>query len=32
VKGCALEHTIERALKMSMGFGGVNSAVCLERL
>jgi malonyl-ACP decarboxylase len=25
-------HTIERALKMSMGFGGVNSALCVERM
>lgn len=28
----ALDHTIERALKMSMGFSGVNSALCLQRI
>jgi malonyl-ACP decarboxylase len=27
-----VQHTIERSLKMSMGFGGVNSALCLERI
>ena len=25
-------HTIKRALKMSMGFGGINTALCLENL
>ncbi len=28
----AVPHAIQRALKMSMGFSGVNSALCLERL
>ena len=27
----AVDHTIERALNMSMGFGGINTAVCLQR-
>jgi malonyl-ACP decarboxylase len=26
-----VDHAIERALNMSMGFGGINTAVCLER-
>ena len=29
--GC-VPHTIKRGLKMSMGFGGVNSALCVERI
>ena len=28
----AVEHTMTNALKMSMGFGGVNTAVCLHRV
>ena len=32
VRGAAVRHNIRRALKMSMGFGGINSAVCLERI
>jgi malonyl-ACP decarboxylase len=32
VRQHAMDHTIARALKMSMGFGGVNSALCLERV
>lgn len=31
VRGEAQTHRIERALNMSMGFGGVNTAVCLHR-
>lgn len=27
----AIGHRIERALNMSMGFGGINTAVCLQR-
>lgn len=27
----AVSHTIENALNLSMGFGGVNTAVCLQR-
>lgn len=27
----AVDHTVERALNMSMGFGGINTAVCLQR-
>lgn len=27
-----LDHSIQRALKMSMGFSGVNSALCVERV
>lgn len=27
----AVDHAVERALNMSMGFGGINTAVCLER-
>ena len=26
-----VDHAIERALNMSMGFGGINTAVCLQR-
>lgn len=26
-----VDHVVERALNMSMGFGGINTAVCLER-
>ncbi len=32
VRQKAVPHAIQRALKMSMGFSGVNSALCLERL
>jgi malonyl-ACP decarboxylase len=32
VRHSPVSHTIVRALKMSMGFGGINSAVCLERI
>jgi malonyl-ACP decarboxylase len=32
VRHRSVHHTIERGLKMSMGFGGVNSALCLERI
>jgi malonyl-ACP decarboxylase len=32
VRHRSVHHTIRRALKMSMGFGGVNSALCLERI
>jgi malonyl-ACP decarboxylase len=28
----AVPHTIERALKLSMGFGGINTAICLQRI
>jgi malonyl-ACP decarboxylase len=31
VRGQAVSHPIENALNMSMGFGGVNSAICLQR-
>jgi malonyl-ACP decarboxylase len=31
VRGHAVSHAVENALNMSMGFGGVNSAVCLQR-
>lgn len=31
VSGEALPHTIEHALTLSMGFGGVNTALCLKR-
>jgi malonyl-ACP decarboxylase len=32
VRHSSVPHTIVRALKMCMGFGGINSAVCLERM
>ena len=32
VRHDAVPHLIGRALKMSMGFGGVNSALCVERI
>lgn len=32
VSGDAVSHTIENALNLSMGFGGVNTAVCLQRV
>jgi malonyl-ACP decarboxylase len=32
VRHRSVDHTIQRGLKMSMGFGGVNSALCLERI
>jgi malonyl-ACP decarboxylase len=28
----AIPHTIEHALNLSMGFGGINTAVCLQRI
>jgi len=31
VRGESVEHRIEHALTMSMGFGGINSALCLQR-
>lgn len=31
VGASAVDHTVERALNMSMGFGGINTAVCLQR-
>lgn len=31
VGASSTDHRIERALNMSMGFGGINTAVCLER-
>ena len=31
VRERALDHRIEHALNLSMGFGGVNTAVCLSR-
>lgn len=32
VQHCGMEHSIDRALKMSMGFSGINSAMCVERI
>jgi malonyl-ACP decarboxylase len=32
VRDQAVPHTIENALNLSMGFGGVNSAVCLQNI
>jgi malonyl-ACP decarboxylase len=31
VRQDSVDHTIRRAVKMSMGFGGISCAVCLER-
>jgi malonyl-ACP decarboxylase len=31
VGATAVDHVVERALNMSMGFGGINTAVCLQR-
>lgn len=31
VRSESVPHTIQRALKLSMGFGGINTAICLER-
>ena len=31
VRGLPVDHQIQRALNMSMGFGGINTAVCLQR-
>ncbi|NQZ12188.1 MAG: polyketide beta-ketoacyl:ACP synthase [Algicola sp.] len=31
VRRAAVEHNIENALKMSMGFGGINTAICLQK-
>jgi malonyl-ACP decarboxylase len=32
VGASGVSHQIERAIKLSMGFGGVNTAVCLEKI
>lgn len=32
VQGEAVEHSIEHALTLSMGFGGINTALCWERV
>jgi malonyl-ACP decarboxylase len=32
VGAAPVAHQIERALKLSMGFGGINTAVCLQRI
>lgn len=32
VRETAVAHRIDRAINLSMGFGGVNTAVCVERL
>ncbi len=32
VRDRAVEHTIDHALTLSMGFGGINTALCWERL
>lgn len=32
VRERAIEHRVERALSLSMGFGGVNTALCLQRI
>ena len=31
VGATSVDHVVERALNMSMGFGGINTAVCLQR-
>jgi malonyl-ACP decarboxylase len=31
VRAQPVDHLIQRALNMSMGFGGINTAVCLQR-
>lgn len=31
VKGEAVNHTIKNAISLSMGFGGINTAICLKR-
>jgi len=31
VKGEAVAHTIKNAISLSMGFGGINTAICLQR-
>jgi malonyl-ACP decarboxylase len=31
VRGSAVEHRIRRALTLSFGFGGINTALCWER-
>lgn len=31
VGATAVDHVVERALNMSMGFGGINTAICLQR-
>ncbi|MBZ9609898.1 hypothetical protein G9F73_019420 [Clostridium estertheticum] len=30
VKNCPIQHTILNALSLSMGFGGINTAICLK--
>lgn len=32
VRSAPLSHPIQRALKLSMGFGGINTALCLEAM
>jgi malonyl-ACP decarboxylase len=32
VREASRAHTIERAIKLSLGFGGINTALCLERM
>ena len=32
VRDRPMEHTVEKALTLSMGFGGINTALCWERL
>lgn len=32
VKGQAVSHTIQNALSLSMGFGGINTAICLKNV
>jgi malonyl-ACP decarboxylase len=31
VKGESITHTIKNAISLSMGFGGINTAICLQR-
>lgn len=31
VGATSIDHVVERALNMSMGFGGINTAICLQR-
>jgi malonyl-ACP decarboxylase len=32
VQHAAVPHQIHRAVKLSMGFGGINTALCLEAI
>jgi malonyl-ACP decarboxylase len=32
VQGQSVPHTIKNALKLSMGFGGINTALCIQRI